>query len=555
MVATSIFSEDVVQTAYNQENITIQEGFEFFIDSNFHKDFKEIHQDSKLPFQKYKDFTFQFGKPNSNIWLRFRLPSVVNSSLYSLVFNYPFLNVMEVYIPISKSENSNQYLIYSRSARNNNYDWLYRYPIFDLPENYLTNEYTYVCIHSIYTSANFSVSINSNKFINRRTWIEMLILGIAAGTLFSMLLYNFSIFIFLKDYSYLFYFLYIISMLTFQVMRSKILDSLGILLPEATVYWFGLFSLWFGILFGVSFLKTREFLPGIHNLFRFCLFIVGITFLLFFFQKYAIATRMIYFNSIFATFLLVYSCVWRIRQKYSPAKYFLSAWIVLTLSTLMVAFTDFGIFLPSFFTHNILFWGASLESILLSMALANNLKTIREERDFHYLKEMEFSKLSITDELTGLLNKRGYFMYYENLINYSKNGNSSLSFLILDLDNFKRINDTYGHDIGDKILINLGKTLNSFIRHNDIACRFGGEEFVVLLPDCGLESALVIAERIRSNFESIRMNMGNGYCISSTVSIGITEFQEEDNEVSLFQRADSALYKAKSEGRNRIMIG
>ena len=114
------------------------------------------------------------------------------------------------------------------------------------------------------------------------------------------------------------------------------------------------------------------------------------------------------------------------------------------------------------------------------------------------------------------------------------------------------MNDTYGHLRGDHVLQELARTILQALRNTDTAFRYGGEEFVALLPETGLQAALHLAERIRTRFEILPLELGDTRPVHCTISIGVSETCEGDNVTSLLQRADEALYRAKSMGRNRV---
>ncbi|WP_405157683.1 diguanylate cyclase [Paenibacillus sp. FSL H8-0283] len=159
----------------------------------------------------------------------------------------------------------------------------------------------------------------------------------------------------------------------------------------------------------------------------------------------------------------------------------------------------------------------------------------------------QLETLASTDLLTGLKNRR-FFQekMLESLMMFQEK-QRYFSLLVVDIDHFKSINDTYGHPIGDLVLGNLAGLLQSVSRSTDVVARYGGEEFVVILPDCEEEQAIGIAERYRSQVASADWGEYN-----ITVSIGAATVVEEDTEKSLFQRADNALYASKTGGRNRV---
>ncbi|MET1175738.1 sensor domain-containing diguanylate cyclase [Paenibacillus amylolyticus] len=159
----------------------------------------------------------------------------------------------------------------------------------------------------------------------------------------------------------------------------------------------------------------------------------------------------------------------------------------------------------------------------------------------------QLETMASTDLLTGLKNRR-FFQekMLESLMMFQEK-QRYFSLLVVDIDHFKSINDTYGHPIGDLVLGNLAGLLQSVSRSTDVVARYGGEEFVVILPDCEEEQAIGIAERYRSQVASADWGEYN-----ITVSIGAATVVEEDTEKSLFQRADNALYASKTGGRNRV---
>ncbi len=166
------------------------------------------------------------------------------------------------------------------------------------------------------------------------------------------------------------------------------------------------------------------------------------------------------------------------------------------------------------------------------------------------LKELE--QLAITDALTGLYNSRHFFSQIKTEIKRYKRYSRPLSLLILDIDFFKQYNDTWGHLEGDKVLMRIGKVINSCMRSMDTAYRYGGEEFAIILPETRLQKACVVGARIKDNINSQIFEPEPGTKTSITISIGATELAEKEDFKSLISRADRALYKSKETGRNKL---
>ncbi len=164
-------------------------------------------------------------------------------------------------------------------------------------------------------------------------------------------------------------------------------------------------------------------------------------------------------------------------------------------------------------------------------------------------------ELAVTDALTSLYNRRYMESHVGTLVERSASRGKSLSVLILDIDYFKSINDSYGHDAGDDVLREFAERLKASIRGIDLACRYGGEEFVVVMPDTDLGVAATVAERIRRRIagEPFPINRG-ARSIEVTISIGIAaRISPDDTAQVILKRADEALYRAKRDGRNRVV--
>lgn len=165
---------------------------------------------------------------------------------------------------------------------------------------------------------------------------------------------------------------------------------------------------------------------------------------------------------------------------------------------------------------------------------------------------VELEYLATRDSLTNALTRRYIDEACAHELARSGRNDKPLAMLLMDLDHFKRINDTHGHQAGDAVLVDFVKSVRTLLRGKDLLGRFGGEEFVVLLPETPLSDALVVAERIRAACA----NPPDPTKIACTVSIGVsTNTDSGDTVDTLMARADVALYKAKSEGRNRVVIG
>lgn len=163
--------------------------------------------------------------------------------------------------------------------------------------------------------------------------------------------------------------------------------------------------------------------------------------------------------------------------------------------------------------------------------------------------------LAVTDELTGLYNRRYFDRHLYLMLERAQQQERDLAVMLIDLDFFKAVNDTHGHDVGDVVLREFSARLRRNIRGVDLACRFGGEEFVVLMPDTDFRQAQMVAERVRSAVAERSFDLGAGRPLPVTVSVGVALNETDaDTPEVLLKRADVALYRAKREGRNRVVF-
>jgi two-component system, cell cycle response regulator len=188
--------------------------------------------------------------------------------------------------------------------------------------------------------------------------------------------------------------------------------------------------------------------------------------------------------------------------------------------------------------------------------LARARTQIRKKRYTERLRDnVQLSiEMAITDALTGLYNRRYMETHVGTLVDQAIARGKPLSVLILDIDYFKSINDTHGHDAGDDVLQDFAIRIRKSIRGIDLACRYGGEEFVVVMPETDMAVATMVAERLRRRIASEPFPIQKGArMIEVTISIGIAALGPADNAAAVIKRADQALYRAKRDGRNRVV--
>jgi diguanylate cyclase (GGDEF)-like protein len=184
--------------------------------------------------------------------------------------------------------------------------------------------------------------------------------------------------------------------------------------------------------------------------------------------------------------------------------------------------------------------------LILQHADAELLKI--HEKEAVYLNELH--KLSVTDTLTGLYNRRRMNEVLQEHVANAARYQDFFALILFDIDNFKHINDDFGHNVGDKVLVILTSATKNLLRKTDYFCRWGGEEFLILLPKTGIEEAAEIAEKLRQEIESTTYPHHD----KVTCSFGVAQYSETPEIENIINQADNALYQAKTTGKNRVCI-
>jgi diguanylate cyclase (GGDEF)-like protein len=286
--------------------------------------------------------------------------------------------------------------------------------------------------------------------------------------------------------------------------------------------------------------------------------------------------------SVFLTVpLIVFQAFHAIRHNYRPARLFLAAWTMLLLGTAVYAMVSFGLLPKNLFTEYGIQFGSALEMILLSFALAYRYASLRSEnenvvREANEQLERNVSRRTAElsaaleqlaeansrlresnrrDVLTGMFNRRHFRDVFEQLLQQAHETRQPLSLMLIDLDHFKQVNDDYGHLAGDECLRALARMLNQCLASESgaVVARFGGEEFVVVLPGVASPRVLDVAERVRQHIGKEPVHYA-GREIRITASIGVHSVPAGATATAdeVLHYADDALYSAKNAGRNRV---
>ena len=212
-------------------------------------------------------------------------------------------------------------------------------------------------------------------------------------------------------------------------------------------------------------------------------------------------------------------------------------------------FGEFAVFFPAFLAIGFVYFSYRRVRELES-EITRRLKLEMALRE----SEKKYKDLSITDDLTELYNVRYFEDRLNGEIDRTTRYGRPLSMILLDIDDFKNYNDSYGHTEGNKVLSALGTVVRGCIRRTDTAFRYGGEEFTIILPETPITGAVGVAERIREGFASESFSPKPDEVVRATVSLGVCQYEPDEDVESFIRRADSAMYEAKQQGKNRVSV-
>ncbi|MBS3731998.1 MAG: GGDEF domain-containing protein [Desulfobacterales bacterium] len=382
--------------------------------------------------------------------------------------------------------------------------------------------------------------------------------GVYYGIILAMALYNLFLFFSLRDRAYLYYVLYMFALLLYFLGLNGL--TLEYLLPgrramdsRLTLFFLSLIFITAGV-FTRKFLATKKNAPVFDRIIL--AFILNGLVLggLSFFARFSLLSALFSILGTAAPFLLITVAVVVWRRGFGPARYYLLAWTIYGIGTLNFALTYSGVIgftTLGFHSYQI---GSAVESILLSFALADRIRVLRQEREEARGSERRAMDLAFRDALTGLYNSRFFRAQIGPEMQRAQNLGHPLSLVMLDVDDFKQFNDEYGHIQGDQVLAHLGDRIRAQTRDSDYACRYGGEEFAMIMPTMTGARAMEVGQRIRRDFENYVFVPRPGRKVQVTVSIGAAEYQSGILPQDFVDRADHALYWSKAAGKNTARL-
>lgn len=382
--------------------------------------------------------------------------------------------------------------------------------------------------------------------------------GLYYGIIAAMALYNLFLFFSLRDRAYLYYVFYTCSLLLYFFALNGLTLEYLFAGRRALDTRFNFFFL--SLIFVTAGLFTRRFLatgknaPWIDRSLFIVIVLGGLLSVLSFFMDFSVLSATFSVMGTISPFVLITAAVVIWRRGFAPARYYLLAWSIYAAGTLVFALTYSGVLeFTSLRLHS--YQAASaVEAILLSFALADRIRVLRREREEAMGNERRAMDLAFTDALSGLYSSRFFRAQIGPEMQKAGNMDQPLSLLMLDVDDFKHFNDEYGHIQGDQVLTRLGDAIRAQVRDKDYACRYGGEEFAVIMPGVSPDKAMEAADRIRKAFGGQVFAPRPGKKVQVTVSIGVASYEPGLMPDDFVDQADQALYLAKAAGKNSTML-
>ncbi|MBB1520732.1 sensor domain-containing diguanylate cyclase [Aquipseudomonas guryensis] len=561
--------------------------FEYLADPGSLTDVYGVHALPAEAFTRHSSDVPNFGFTERRYWFRTQLLQVSGDESWFLQFDYSPLDNIDVYL----LDQHGEMLVAEHGGDRRPFDQRLiksRQFTVELPLSLDEPVWLYVAVQTEGSLQVPAILFSAPHYV-AKSRSEYYMLGLYYGVLLSMLLYTLLTYLSVRDASHLYYIAYIAAYLLFQLTLNGLAfeylwpqfpDWNNRMLPlSITVATLTL------ILLTRSFLQTRTLVPRIDKLLLLVQWLYVALALACLVMPYDWAIRLSTASVVLTPLVVFAVAVWIFLAGYRQSRFFLLAFTVLLLGMVLYALKTFHVLPGTYLTEYALQIGSALQMILLVFALADRLRLLKQENlrieqearslleqrvlertealnsalQELAVKNRQLSELSTLDGLTGVYNRA----YQEEILvtEWARacRQKGPLSVLMVDIDHFKRINDNHGHQAGDAVLRTVAALIKSFAKRKaDVVCRYGGEEFMVILPDTTVEGALAVAEGIRQALAELDIALPGG-AIRITASIGlasvIPDSAARDKLVALVGAADEALYQAKEAGRNQVRQG
>ncbi|MDF2178738.1 diguanylate cyclase [Aliiglaciecola sp. CAU 1673] len=579
---------------YSQPQHKIGAGVEYLVDPESVLTLDDIRLKSGLPWQTERTDLLSFGIQSDTYWFRIHLPQLSNLQFSLLELDYPLLDDLKIWLYTGDRQLGSYVLgdslpFAARSLALEN---------FVVPLQQTQDPLTaYVRVH---TSGAIKMPLyvwNADSYLVYHGE-HNLFTGGFFGLLAALALSNFFFFLTTRTLSFLVYGCYVfclcLTLMTLNGIGYKYLWPDSIWLQAKSILLFAPATIFFALVFSRHLLPIKQHSLTMDWVVKAlaALFLISIPLGLA--LPYTLMVKVFLVLTLVVVPFLCALGLWLCLRGVVIARLYTLGWITLLVSAVMVSLDNLNMFNLAIRTQYLLMLGASIEAVLLAMVLAINYdqqrrtlfeaqeqsldreRQLREAQDqaqeeLEYkvqertleleiaLRELsetnrELEERNTMDALTGIRNRRYFDRKYQAEVRRSRREQSSLTVAMIDIDHFKQLNDTYGHLVGDECIRAVAQVLREQLRRPaDDVCRFGGEEFAVLLPNTDIEGACALLESIREKLENMAIPTPAGE-IKLTISIGVATaiIAFDANDMLLLEQADKALYGAKQAGRNQL---
>jgi two-component system, sensor histidine kinase LadS len=499
-------------------------------------DFEAVRASSA--FKPAPDVGTNFGFSSSAWWVRFTLANTSPDDRNILLReDYPLIDFIDLWAP-DRNGNWKQTATGDRTVFSTR-EFTHRDFIFELTVP-AKSERTFYVRGASSGPVDVSLTLYGQHALIATLSDEQLAYGAYFGGFMVLVLYNFFIFLIVRDRALFFYLLYAISYGLYFAIHNGL--AFEFLWPDSPAWGnqsllvMLAFSLIFGMQFTRSFLDTAGFAPRLDKGAIALQALAALGFVASFFAPYSLLILPLALLTVVVTSMIFTMGTMGLIKGYQPARYFMIAWAMLLIGVMAYMLKVFGLLPHNMLTQNGFQAGSLLEMVLLSLALASRLRDLRRQ--------------SRTDTLTKVPNRRFFDEVAAVEFERAKRNQGAVALLVVDIDHFKQFNDLHGHARGDEVLKLVADQLCRGVRRGDSVCRYGGEEFALILPGASGAEAATVAETLRHTQENIAPMDA-----PITISIGVASTRDQDfnNVDDLFRAADGALYRAKDLGRNRVV--
>lgn len=394
----------------------------------------------------------------------------------------------------------------------------------------------------------FPVYLGDEQSVDKFDQQNAYFYGALYGALIILLIYNLALYAYSKELRYCLYSFYLFSFTAFNFTYTGhgfwLLWPSEVLMQQWLLPFLMFIYLFSGVLFTIEYLQAEKYLPRLYSYRRFIyggLVAIGFIIVVFGSRSFAVMIQLMILTTMSVWMLVI--GYYSFKNGNNLAKFFVPAILIGTCGATISSMTTWGLFPYTQWAFRGIELGMLLEMSLLSISFGFNFKMVYDAR----LNAESYARI---DPLTNLFNRRALTELVYPIWNLGERQKTSMSIMLLDLDWFKRINDEFGHIMGDDVLKHVAQVLKNRLRLSDIILRWGGEEFLVFLPDTDIVQAKFLAEKLRRYFDDYKVSN----VARVTISVGVTSgFPNDISFDELIKLADEALYQAKKNGRNQVV--